>query len=667
MGASNQFLFLPVRNFPLIFCLGVLSYSLPAQLRLAHVFGDHMVLQRNKPLYFWGQGNPGTSIHIRFGEDLRTTTCGASRHWEVTFPARDTGTPLSLTVWDGQDSLYLKDILMGEVWLCSGQSNMEWKLRQAANGSAEVSAAQYPQIRQLEVPKQLSFEPLSEFDSPGWKLAIPEYAGDFTAVGYYFARKLHEDLKVPVGLVLAAWGGSNVETWISHEAMAGSPLFKKYIAEKPISWEEDAAFWEKRTIAFFHGSTDLPSQALVTSAFLNPDFTATDWPRMQPVGQWDWKGIPSFRGKAYFHRQLQLRKDQVARESVLHFGWNRTVISLWINGTRVHLGYHPDKISISLPTHTFREGENTLLLHFGENVKGNGWSYMGFDGSSKDFRLDFPASSIMHLAEEGRVIPDWNSPRHYAQWMNNQGSLCFNGMIAPLIGFPLAGVIWYQGESNTVRANDYTTAFPLLIEDWRSRWGIDFPFLFVQLSSFGPLNDSQSGSAWAELREAQVKTLQVDNTGMVVTTDIGDPLDIHPLNKRDVGHRLALSAKHVAYKLPGVHSGPLFHQIAIKGKRAILSFYHTGTGLLARDKYGYLRGFEVAEEGGIFYPAQASIVGDKITVVHPLGKIPAMVRYGWSDSPVDANLYNREGLPASPFRTDKLPGLTLNNHFYDLK
>ena len=289
---------------------------------------------------------------------------------------------------------------------------------------------------------------------------------------------------------------------------------------------------------------------------------------------------------------------------------------------------------------------------------------MGFDGPKQDFSLDFPAAKIPLMDKEWRIHPDWSAKRRYEKWMNNQGTLCFNGMIAPIQGFPMAGVIWYQGESNAGRAKEYEISFPLMIQDWRSKWKDEFPFIFAQLSSYGPFNDSNTGSPWAELREAQLKTLTLPKTGMAVITDVGDPNDIHPLNKKDVGIRMALSAEKLAYNKDIVYSGPIFEKMVQIKNKAVLTFKHIGSGLIAKDKYGYLKGFEVASSDGVFYFAKAVIVADKVEVYHPNGLNPVMVRYGWSDSPVEANLFNKDGLPASPFRTDNLPGKTALSRFY---
>lgn len=640
-----------------------LPFMVPAQLKLASIFGDNMVLQRNKPILFWGFNSPQSLVKIKFADQEKEVKTNELGRWEVIFPARNVGAPLTLIISDQDEVIRVSDILMGEVWLCSGQSNMEWKLRQSLGGEEEIKIVNNPLIRHIEVPKTLSFTPNMDFESKGWKIANPENAGNFTAVGYYFAKKIQQDLQVPVGLIHSSWGGTHVETWISHSGLLESTVFKKYAEEMPKNWSEDSIFWEKKTIALFHGNEHFDINQIDYKSFYSPVFNADNWMSKDPTGQWDWKGISSFRGNAFIFRKIFVEKSLINQLSVFKFGKNRSIFSLYVNGKLVQHGFYSDQIQFSIPANTFREGENSLLIHFGENNRVT-WGYMGFDGPKQDFSLDFSTTKIPLMDKEWRIHPDWSAKRRYERWMNNQGTLCFNGMIAPIQGFPIAGVIWYQGESNAGRAKEYEISFPLMIMDWRAGWKDEFPFIFAQLSSYGPFNDSNSGSPWAELREAQLKTLKLPKTGMAVITDIGDPYDIHPLNKRDVGIRMALSAEKIAYNKDIVYSGPTFEKMELVKNKAILTFKNIGAGLIAKDKYGYLKGFEVASHDGIFHFAKASIVADKVEVYHPSGLIPVMVRYGWSDSPIDANLYNKEDLPASPFRTDSLPGKTTFSRFY---
>jgi sialate O-acetylesterase len=640
-----------------------LPFMVPAQLKLASIFGDNMILQRNKPILIWGFNSPQTLVKIKFADQEKEVKTNELGRWEVIFPARNVGAPLTLIISDQDEVIRVSDILMGEVWLCSGQSNMEWKLRQSLGGEEEIKIVNNPLIRHIEVPKSLSFTPNMDFESKGWKLANPENAGNFTAVGYYFAKKIQQDLQVPVGLIHASWGGTHVETWISHSGLIESSVFKKYAEEMPKNWIQDSIFWEKKTIALFHGNEHFDINQIDYKSFYSPVFNADNWMSKDPTGQWDWKGISSFRGNAFIFRKILVEKSLINQLSTFKFGKNRSIFSLYVNGKLVQHGFYGDQIQFSIPPNTFREGENSLLIHFGENNRVT-WGYMGFDGPKQEFSLDFQTAKIPLMDKEWRIHPDWSAKRRYERWMNNQGTLCFNGMIAPIQGFPIAGVIWYQGESNTGRAKEYEISFPLMIKDWRAGWKDEFPFIFAQLSSYGPFNDSNSGSPWAELREAQLKTLKLPKTGMAVITDIGDPNDIHPLNKRDVGIRMALSAEKIAYNQDIVYSGPAFEKMDLVKNKAILTFKNIGSGLIAKDKYGYLKGFEIASNDGIFHFAKASIVADKVEVYHPSGLIPVMVRYGWSDSPIDANLYNKEGLPASPFRTDSLPGKTTFSRFY---
>jgi sialate O-acetylesterase len=284
---------------------------------------------------------------------------------------------------------------------------------------------------------------------------------------------------------------------------------------------------------------------------------------------------------------------------------------------------------------------------------------MGFGGDKNDFYLQVTDDEkIMLVDEQWKMIPSFKAERNYTRSKNDAGSIIYNSMIAPITDYGIKGAIWYQGESNAGRAYQYRKSFPLMIENWRQDWGYDFPFFFVQLSSYGGFQSSNEGSNWAELREAQTMTLQLPQTGMAVTTDIGNPDNIHPRNKQDVGKRLALSALKVAYGKDLVYSGPAYKSVAFTKAKAALSFENIGSGLMIKDKYGYLQGFEIAGSDQKFYYAKAEIQGNDILVSHPMVKDPKAVRYGWTNSPVDANLFNKEGFPASPFRTDNWKGIT---------
>ncbi|MBU1821593.1 MAG: sialate O-acetylesterase, partial [Bacteroidetes bacterium] len=375
-----------------------------------------------------------------------------------------------------------------------------------------------------------------------------------------------------------------------------------------------------------------------------------------------WQGVGGFRGTAYVQRTVDVPTELAGAETTLNFGRHTGDLTFYINGKEVFKGSTNDPIKIKLPAGSWKSGENSLLIKLNPNRE-PAYFGMGFMGAPADFAIKGADQTLTLVNTPWNMMPSWQSPRTYEHFQNNVGTTLYNAMIAPLVPYTIAGALWYQGESNAGRAYQYRQSFPLLIESWRQDWGYEFPFLFVQLSSYGPFQNSNQGSNWAELRESQAMTLRLPKTGMAVTTDIGNPNNIHPTNKQDVGHRLALAALHVAYDKDVIYRGPTISTSAFDDGKAILGFNHVGGGLEVKDKYGYLKGFEIAGPDKKFYYAQARIEGNKVIVSHPEVPNPTTVRYGWANSPIDNNLYNAEGLPAAPFRTDNWKGLTEGRRF----
>ncbi|WP_304236905.1 sialate O-acetylesterase [Jiulongibacter sediminis] len=645
-----------------IVLLFLICPSLYAQLKVANIFGDHMVLQRNEPIKVWGWNDPKEKISVEFNGQAVNTESDAYGNWSIELASLPEGGPLTMKVSDADESLEFADILMGEVWLCSGQSNMEWKVNRVDNAEEEIENANHPLIRHIEIPKALEFVPQFDFEGREWEVCSPETVGGFTAVGYFFARKLSAELGVPVGLVHSSWGGSHVETWISKEAMLDSEVLKDYAQIMPSNWEDSDAKMEKLTINRFHGSKDFDISNLDENDYLAPSYDFSSWSKIHPMYQWDWKGVPSFRGTVFIQKDIELTQEQISGITEMNFGRCTGEMWFYVNGRLVHQGYHEEPIRFKIQEGVLNIGKNSILVKFSENTKPEGWG-VGLYGDRSDYNLKVIDKTIPLMEEDWYARPSWQSSRKYKPWMNNEGTLCYNAMIAPLTSLSIKGALWYQGESNAGRAYDYRKSFPLLIKDWRNQWGEEFPFYWVQLSSYGDFNDSNSGSDWAELREAQSMMLSLPKTGEAVTIDIGNPYDIHPTNKQDVGLRLALNALQNTYGQNLVGSGPRYQSMNVKKDKAIITFNNTGSGLKTSNKYGYLEGFEIAGADQKFYFAKAEIVGNAVFVSHSKVKQPKAVRYGWSNSPIDANLYNEEGLPASPFRTDDWKGVTEGVHF----
>ncbi|OYU55419.1 MAG: sialate O-acetylesterase [Chitinophagaceae bacterium BSSC1] len=643
---------------PILFLLFFLiTQSGFSQLSVAKIFNHHMVLQRGQEIPVWGSAPIGKTVTIRLNQSIQKAQVDAKGNWKVIFPMMQAGGPYQMTIATEQQQLDFSDIMIGEVWVCSGQSNMDWTLKDAFKFREERAGQPVPDIRQFYVPREVALKPNSDLSNGKWDLAHPDQLGDFTAVGYFFAKELWQKLHVTIGLVNASWGGSQIEGWISQDAMKSSSQLSNYASSYPNTWDQaDTMLLQQLKKSLSQKSGKLPSTALVD--ILTTDSTQfQSWLKYAPPSQWDWQGIWAYRGAGFMQRVIDVNTVEQSKASTLSLGENDGAFELYLNGQLFKKGEGRADRLIQIPAGTWKTGKNILLLHQAAQ-KDPAWFGNGFYGEGSKLYLKFDYEPISLAGEGWRMMPDFSMPWHYVHSQNNAGSVIYNGMIHPLIPFAIKGVLWYQGESNAGRAFQYRSSFPLLINSWRKDWKYDFPFYFVQLSSFGKFPNSNQGSEWAELREAQLMALQLPNTGMAVTTDIGNPDNIHPKNKADVGTRLAAIALAKNYGIEMPYSGPVFQQVQFKADKAILSFKHINGGLVAKDAYGYLKGFEIAGEDKQFHFAQASIEGDQVIVCSKSVKQPIAVRYGWTDAPIDANLFNKAGFPATPFRTDKWKGLT---------
>jgi sialate O-acetylesterase len=546
--------------------------------------------------------------------------------------------------------------LIGDVWICSGQSNMEWIVRNTDDAMKEIKLSDYPMIRHIKIPHTLSGHPLDDV-SGDWKICTPETSADFTAVGYFFAVELYKKLNIPIGLINTSWGGTNIETWISKKSFENSEEFKSMIAsvaklslDSLIKVNELALL---KKIESLQGK--LEKSSTIIQSWKELSFDDSRWPHVNVPGVWEQQTLGNFDGVVWYRKSINLNEEFAGKEAVLELAMIDDSDETYVNGLKVGGmdNKHNEKRRYTIPKGILKNGKNLIsvkVIDFG----GAG----GIVGDSSDVKISIPTVSVSLAGQwlfqvESKYSSFGVSPNDYP-------SLLFNAMINPLVQYPIKGAIWYQGESNAARAYQYRKAFPLLINDWRSHWKQgDFPFYFVQLASY-EANDGNStkGSSWAELREAQMLTLSLPNTGMVVTIDIGDTHDIHPRNKKEVGKRLAAIALHGSYKTDVVPGGPVYQSMKIEGNKVILSFSGIGSGLSAKDKYGYLKGFEIAGVDKKFHYAKAIIEGNNVMVFHGDVKNPVAVRFGWADDAKDCNLFNLEGFPAHPFRTDDWKGIT---------
>ena len=640
-----------------------------AQLKLARLFSNHAVLQRQKPLPVWGWATPNEAISVSLANQTLTTQVNTEGEWRVVFSPLEAGGPYKLAVSSPNEKLVIEDILMGEVWLCSGQSNMEWTVAQSDNFLKERKNADFPQIRHFKVEHEVSLQPEKDLKTGEWKLCQPETVSGFTAIGFFFAREIHQKLSkagtsesIPIGILHSSWGGSQVEGWISKDAMLSSNELKNYAQNLPATWEEADMRLSRTIKKQTLGNPDANPTVDDEKRYLQADYDFSKWFTADALGQWDWKGIWAWRGNGFMAKMVEIPSEMTNQITTLglaeHFSYNE----IYINGKLVSAGILRGSRKILIPANYWKAGMNKLMVKMNRAIEPE-WYGLGLMGSPTDLYVSNETQKISLAGNDWKLMPSFSEPYTFAHLSNNVGVSIYNAMIAPLVPYSIRGALWYQGESNAGRAYQYRQTFPLMIEDWRKKWNDEFPFYFVQLATYGSNQNSNEGSNWAELREAQTMTLKLPKTGMAVTTDVGNPKDIHPTNKQDVAKRLAANALKMTYQQDCLHSSPMYKSISYEKDKAVVTFDFVGKGLMAKDKFGYLKGFEIAGDDHVFYYAKAEIQGDKVIVFHPKGLNPVAVRYAWSDAPEDANLFNSEGFPACPFRSDDWQGVTVKNKF----
>ncbi|MBA3698514.1 MAG: beta galactosidase jelly roll domain-containing protein [Planctomycetes bacterium] len=611
------------------------------------LFNDHMVFPRDLEAPVWGWCEPGKEVTVAMAGKSAKATAGADGRWQVKLGPFAAGGPHELVI-SGPKEQKIGDVLVGDVWICSGQSNMEWGVHSSNNSHEEIAKANHPKIRLFYVPKRISTEPQS-LVSADWKVCSPESVPGFSAVGYFFGRLLHEQTGIPIGLINSNWGGTVAEAWTSAGALKTMDDFKGAVEDFERTakngqddFEQIMAEWWKKN----------DPGSLAGLGFADPNVEVNDWKSMNLPGHWEGQGLPNFDGIVWFRRDFELPENWTGKDVKLHLGAIDDRDTTWVNGSKVGEmnDWNHDRV-YKVPKKLLKTGRNTIAVRVLDTGGGG-----GFHGRPEQLQLERAGGDPIALAGEWR----WNMTKPFSEVTQppsridnnpNAVTVLSNGMISCLEPFAIKGAIWYQGESNAGRADQYRRLLPTMIKDWRQRFGVgDFPFYIVQLANFmEPTNDPvQSG--WAELREAQLWTaMNVPNCGIAVTIDIGDAKDIHPRNKQDVGKRLALEALAKTYGKQLVHQGPLYKEMKIEGNTVRLVFDHVGGGLEQRgDK---LAGFAIAGADGKFVHGEARIDGANVIVTGAGIEQPTAVRYGWANNP-PATLFNKDGLPASPFRTD---------------
>lgn len=633
------------------------SFLANANVRMPLLFSDGMVLQRNKSIPVWGWADAGEKVEIQFNKQIKTVTADKNGKWMVSLNAEKAGGPFELSI-TGKNKIVIKDVLVGEVWICSGQSNMEFQVYKTMNSQAEINDSNYLMIRHFGVAQDLSGTPKDDLKAGKWEASSKETVGNFTAVGYYFAKKLYAELKIPIGIINTSWGGTCVETWTSREAFEKNAEFKDMIANVP-SVNMDAIFetYKKSLLGNIQKIQGFEVTMANENQFKEFDFKDANWPEIKVPSLWENQQIGNIDGIVWMRKTVVLSAEQAKKEAVLYLSKVDDEDQTYVNGVQVGTNnIWEAKRVYKIPAGVLKEGTNVIAVKI-TDYSGGGGIY----GDPADLKIDFKDSAV---ALDG--LWKFNVVQvKVSVSPNSYPSLLYNAMVNPLVPYAFEGVLWYQGEANVTRANQYKKAFPLMITDWRTKWNQgNFPFYFVQLSTFNEFNgNSKVGSRWAELREAQTQTLKLPNTGMAVTTDIGNAKDIHPTNKQDVGLRLAAIALNNVYGKKRVYSGPTFKSQEVKGNEIILTFNNIGGGLAASDNSENVKGFEIAGADKVFHSAKAIIKNNKIIVSSAEVPNPIAVHYGWADDDTEINLYNKEKFPASPFRTDNWELITASEKY----
>ena len=625
-----------------------------AQLRLPAFFSDNMVLQQKKVNRVWGWADPGQLVQVDFLEKNYPAYADANGNWSVFLDAASAGKTGTMAVWAGETTFEFNNVAIGEVWVCSGQSNMEWRMDMLKETyPQELKTARNDNIRFMVVEKTLATSPQKDLPvSTKWTAVTPETVGACSAVAYWYAKQLQKELKVPIGLIVTAWGGTPAQSWTSFEGLHDFSKYTQNFIDKihPLKLEDMSRKLQEGRDAF---RRTLEAKGAYMKQLVLPGFDDSQWKEMYLPKPWEAQGFPALDGIVAFRLSFNVDAADAGKEATLDMPAIDDIDSTYINGTFIGTMRQWDALrKYKIPAGVLKAGKNILVIKVQDDQGGGGLS----DGAVK-FAVT-TGSRTIELKGNARydiiaVLPDLTGGFGALQ---QQPAVLYNAMIAPLLPLSIQGAIWYQGESNAdnkADAIEYNQLFPAMIRDWRQRWGQgEFPFLFVQLASFGAIQSQPADANWGYLREAQSATLSLPNTGMAVTTDIGNPFNIHPVQKQEVGERLAAEAMRVVYGKPNLLStGPQFSSFKIKGNQIILDFKNTGKGLLTT--IGPLKQFAIAGADKKFYWAEAVIVGRQIIVTCKQVPKPVAVRYAWANSPVDANLYNKEGFQASPFRTDR--------------
>lgn len=627
-----------------------------AQIKVAKIFTSHMVLQRELNIPVWGNAKPGVEISAELGNKNATTITDRNGKWKLFLPSFKAGGPYQLKIYETKNPqtaiIVLNDILIGDVWLASGQSNMEFEVQQAKDASTEIANANHPNIRFFKVSHAVGLQPFEDLkDNPVWKICDSTTIKTNSAVAYYFARKINADNNIPIGILQTTWGGTPVESWTSRDMLLSSFITRQKVLEND-------------TLTNYSLIKDTVTNSIFWKIVYNPqnetdkiipqlDYDDINWDTVKMPELFRNVLHPNYEGIIWLRKSFSLLNIDREKDFIINLGHPEMNYSLYVNGHEIcknSWNANPSH-SYSIPSNYLVNGKNIIAVRMAAL-----WGGGGFNPPEEEMFLSNNTIKI-NLAGIWKYKINLEAAIPQSKNYQNYPAMLYNAMIAPIVGYGVKGFLWYQGESNAWDAYHYRILFPMMINDWRNRWNQGaLPFFYVQLANFMKQKSEPAESEWAELREAQTLTLSQPNTGMATIIDIGDANDIHPKNKQEVGRRLALIAEKKCYDKNIIASGPTYKNYVVKGNVIEISFENTSVKLATKEN-ALLKGFAIAGADKKFYWAIAKIEGNKIIVSSDKVPSPVAVRYAWADNP-DCNLINTEGLPAVPFRTDHWKGIT---------
>ena len=634
-----------------ILVLLTVSELIQAEVKLPKLVSDGIVLQRNVPLKIWGWASSLEKVNVLFLGKTYSATANEKGEWSINLPKLKAGGPFEMTI-EASNKIILKDILVGDVWICSGQSNMQTLVSRVQDlYKDEIANCENSFIRQYTVPMKYDFTKKLE-DISGGKCESTNSKSimNFSAVAYFFSKNLYEKYHVPIGTIISAVGGTPIEAWISADVLKDFPsqveMLKKVQAP---DYVENIMNNEKQRDADWYSTlnnNDLGYKGPVY--WKNENYDASSWKEMILPGFWSETELGRVNGVVWFRKEFEVSKSFLDKTVRLDLGRIVDSDSAFVNGKYVgNITYQYPPRVYSIPAGILKEGKNVIVVRVVNNAGRGGFiKDKPYQLSVDKEIIDLKGEWQYKLGATAKPLPPTTFFQYYPTGL-------YNGMIAPLANYSIKGFLWYQGESNTGRAKEYQKLFPALINDWRVLWNNQkLPFVYAQLPNYMEPKEQPSESQWAELREAQMKTLSVPYTAMAVTIDLGEWNDIHPFRKKDVGDRLATAAKKVAYSEEKIiPSGPIFKSAKIKKNKVIVTFKNVGKGLISKDGKE-LKYFSIAGADKKFIWANAEIQKNSVVVFSDKINEPLFVRYAWADNPSGVNFYNKEGFPASPFRTD---------------